>query len=110
MQIRKTYQEVNPELLYNEVRDFVVKQGAVISDSKMETYSLPNDSSSSITHGALTFKMSGKDCLSAHVLGSARGETRLLMDVDDKVFPPDKLSAMQSDLDFMLGLYEVKSG
>ena len=27
MQIRKTYKEVSPELLYAEIRDFVLKQG-----------------------------------------------------------------------------------
>jgi hypothetical protein len=27
MQIKKTYQNVNPELLYDEIRDLVVKQG-----------------------------------------------------------------------------------
>ncbi|HLB27979.1 MAG TPA: hypothetical protein VJK47_02080 [Dehalococcoidales bacterium] len=110
MQIRKTYQEVNPELLYSEVRDFIVKQGAVIAENKLETYSSPSDSSSFISRGTLTFKTAGKECLSAHVVGSARGETKLLLDIDEKLFPPEKVSALQSDLDFVLGSYEVKSG
>jgi hypothetical protein len=50
-----------------------------------------------------------KECLSAHIVGSARGETKLLLDIDEKLFPQDKLSALQSDLDFMLGSYEVKT-
>ena len=33
MHIKKTYKEANPELLYDEVRDFVPKQGAVIGES-----------------------------------------------------------------------------
>ena len=110
MQIRKKYQEVNPELLYSEVRDFTLKQGAVIGDSKIETYSLPSDSSTFISRGTLIFKMAGKECLSAHVVGSARGETKLLLDIDEKFFPSEKVSALQSDLDFVLGSYEVKSG
>ncbi len=44
MQIRKTYKAVNPELLYAEVRDFVLKQGAVLGESKLETYLLPDNS------------------------------------------------------------------
>lgn len=116
MQIRKTYQEVNPELLYNEVKDFTLKQGAVIGSARVETYSLPSDSSSFISRGTITFKRPGasskddKDCLSAHIVGSARGETKLLLDVDETLFPQEKLSALQSDLDFVLGSYEVKPG
>ena len=42
MQIRKTYREVNPELLYAEVRDFTLKQGASLVETKLETYILPD--------------------------------------------------------------------
>jgi hypothetical protein len=114
MQIRKTYKEVNPELLYHEIRDFAQKQGAIIGDAKMETYSLASDSSSFISRGTLTFKMqdkSGKaekECLSAHIVGSARGETKLMLDIDETLFPRQKLSALQDDLDFIFGSYEVK--
>ncbi len=113
MQIRKTYQEVNPELLYAEIRDFIQKQGAGLGEEKMETYALPNDTSSFITRGTLTFSVqdaSGKEkeCLRAHVVGSARTETKVMLDIDDKLFPPDKMSALQEDLDFIFGAYEVK--
>ena len=30
MQIRKTYKDVKPELLYDEVRDFILKQGVIV--------------------------------------------------------------------------------
>ena len=115
MQIKKTYKEVNPELLYHELRDFTLKQGAIIGDAKMETYSSASDSSSFISRGTLSFKiqdMSGKtekECLSAHIVGSAKGETKLMLDIDDKLFPQQKLSALQEDLDFIFGSYEVKS-
>jgi len=113
MQIRKTYQEVNPELLYAEIRDFVLKQGASLGEEKMETYALPNDTSSFITRGTLSFRAQGeagkeRECLRAHVVGSAKTETKLMLDSDDKLFPPDKLSALQEDLDFIFGSYEVK--
>ena len=76
--------------------------------AKMETYSLPTDSSSFISRGTLTFKMQDKECMRSHIIGSARGETKLLLDIDDSLFPEDKVASFQSDLDFMLGSYEIK--
>ncbi len=114
MQIKKTYKEVNPELLYDEIRDFIQKQGGIIGEAKLETYSLPSDSSSFISRGTLTFKVhheSGKaekECLRAHIVGSARGETKVMLDIDEKLFPQEKVSALQADLDFIFGSYEVK--
>ena len=114
MQIRKTYKEVNPELLYGEVRDFVLKQGTTIGEAKLETYALPGDSSSFISRGTLTFKaQDGKDkiereCLRAHIVGSAKGETKVMLDINEELFSSKKLSALQDDLDFIFGSYEVK--
>jgi len=110
MQIKKTYIEVKPELLYDEVRDFVVKQGATVSEAKFETYSLPSDSSSFISRGTLTFNMSkaGRECLRAHIVGSAKGETKLMLDINEEFFPQEKVLALQKDLDFIFGSYEVK--
>ncbi len=116
MQIRKTYKDINPELLYHEVRDFTLKQGAVIEATKMETYSSASDSSSFISRGTLTFKIqdktgkAGKECLSAHIVGSAKGETKLMLDIDEKLFPQQKVSALQEDLDFVFGSYEQQPG
>ena len=59
MQIRKVYIDVKPDLLYDEVRDFVLKQGAILGETKLETYSLPSDSSSFISRGTLIFKAQG---------------------------------------------------
>jgi len=111
MQIRKTYKDVKPELLYDEVRDFVLKQGIVIDEAKLETYSLPSDSSSFISRGTLTFKTQdkpSKECVRAHIVGSARGETKLMFDINEEFFPQEKISALQEDLDFIFGSYEVK--
>ncbi|MBA7672557.1 hypothetical protein ES703_80738 [subsurface metagenome] len=114
MQIKKTYQNVKPELLYDEVRDFVLKQGAVVDEAKFETYSLPTDSSSFISRGTLTFKIqgesgrAGKECLRAHIVGSAKGETKVMLDIDEKLFPQGKVSALQDDLNFIFGTYEIK--
>jgi hypothetical protein len=110
MQIRKTYREVKPELLYDEVRDFAVKQGATVGESKLETYSLPDDSSSFISRGTISFNHGqGKvECLRAHIVGSARSETKLMLDINEALFPAEKVSALEKDLDFIFGSYEVK--
>ena len=113
MQIRKTYKDVKPELLYDEIRDFVQKQGAIIGQAKLETYSLPSDSSSFISRGTLTFNIHSeadkaeKECLTAHIVGSAKGETKVMLDIDEKLFHQKKVSTLQDDLDFIFGSYEV---
>lgn len=114
MQIRKTYKDVKPELLYDEVSDFVTKQGATQDEAKMETYSLPSDSSSFISRGTLTFKCKGRageareECIRAHIVGSAKGETKLMLDINEKLFSQDKVSALEADLDFIFSSYEIK--
>lgn len=112
MQIKKVYNDVNPGLLYDEIRDFVKKQGVSIGDAKLETYSLPSDSSSFINRGTIIFKggKDDKECLRAHLVGSARGETKLILDVDEKLFSQDKVTALLEDLDFVFSSYEAKSG
>ena len=114
MQIRKTYKEVNPELLYDEIRDFVQKQEVSLGEAKLGTYALPGDSSSFVSRGTLTFKVKGepgkaeKECLRAHVVGSAKTETKVILDIDEKLFPQEKVAAVQEDLDFIFGSYEIK--
>jgi hypothetical protein len=112
MQIKKVYNDVNPGLLYDEIRDFVKKQGVSIGDAKLETYSLPSDSSSFIYRGTIIFKggKDDKECLRAHLVGSPRGETKLILDVDEVLFPQDKVTALLEDLDFIFSSYEAKSG
>ncbi len=115
MKIKKTYKSVNPELLYHEVKDFALKQGAIVNDTKLETYSSASDSSSFISRGTLTFQIhdkasnTEKECLSVHIVGSAQGETKLMFDIDEKLFPQEKLLALQDDLDFIFGSFEVKT-
>ena len=116
MQIRKTYKNINPELLYDEVRDFVQKHGCTLDEAKMETYALPGDTSSFISRGTLIFKISGgtgkaeKECLRAHIVGSAKDETKVMLDIDEKLFPEERILALQEDLDFIFGSYEVRLG
>lgn len=113
MQIRKTYKDVNPELLYDEVRDFVQKQGLIVDEAKLQTYSLPGGSSH-VVRGTVIFKVPDKpdsakaECLRAHIVGSATGETKVVLDIDEALFPPEKVIAVQEDLAFIFGSYEVK--
>jgi hypothetical protein len=111
MQIRKTYHEVSPELLYAEIRDFTLKQGVSLGEDSLETYTLPDESASFISRGTLTFKAggeTGKECLRAHMVGSARGETKLMLDVDEALFPGERLKALLDDLGFIFGSYEAE--
>ncbi len=115
MQIRKTYQGVNPELLYAEIRDFALKQGVSVGGSKLETYTLPDESASFISRSTLAFTVKDessnteKECLRVHIVGTTKGETKLMLDIDEKLFPQEKINAFQSDLSFIFGSYEVKS-
>lgn len=112
MQIRKTYNDVNPQLLYDEVKDFVLKQGTIIGESRLETYLVTDNSSAFTFRGTLTFRVQGrqdkaeKECLRAHVVGTARGETKLMLDINDELFPQEKVAALQDDLNFIFHSYE----
>ena len=106
MQIRKTYTGVNPELLYAEIRDFAVKQGLNPGENKQETYTIPDQSATFVSRGTLTFKAKDKECLRVHIVGSVREETKLMIDADEKLFPRNKLTALQEDIDFIFSSYE----
>jgi hypothetical protein len=113
MQIRKTYKEVNPELLNAELKDFILRQGVSLGENKMETYTLPDESALFGTRATLTFNTKGtgkeeKECIRVHIVGRTKGETKLMIDVDEKLFPAEKLAAFQTDLDFIFGSYEAK--
>ncbi len=108
MQIRKTYKEINPTLLYDEIKEFVLKQGVTRDQDKLETYSIPSDSSSFIYRGTLTFKSQGKEALRVHIIGTDKAETKLMLDSVDELFPAEKIAELESDLSFMLGSFENK--
>jgi hypothetical protein len=108
MQIRKTYKSINPALLYDEIKEFVRKQGITIDQDKLETYSIPGDSSSYIYRGTLTFKIQGKEALRAHIIGVDKNETKLMLDTDDELFSSQKINSLEDELNFMLGSFEPK--
>ena len=112
MQIRKTYQEINPELLYAEIRDFAFKQGVVLKESRLETYTQPDESANFVSRGTLIFRPEGeegkdsRECLRIHIVGGVRVETKLMIDLDEKLFPEEKVTALMSDVDFIFASYE----
>lgn len=113
MQIKKVYTRVNPGLLYDEIRDFVQKQDVVVDEAKLETYSMPTDSSSFTYRGTLTFTSNekskeGKECLRAHIVGVPSQETKLVIDTNDKLFSPEKVTLLLEDIDFIFGSYEER--
>jgi hypothetical protein len=114
MQIKKIYRNVLPELLFDELKDLALKQGLVPGESRMNTYSLPEDSSSFIYRGLMSFKNPKKkgeadpECLRAHIQGAAKGETKLMLDINEELFGQEKVAALQGDMDFLFGSNEVK--
>jgi len=83
-----------------------------LGENKLETYTLPDQSASFVSRSTLTFKVESneaeKECLRVHIVGSTKGETKLMLDVDETLFPKEKVSALLDDLDFIFGSYEVK--
>jgi hypothetical protein len=106
MQIRKTYKGINPALLYDEIKEFVRKQGISLDQDKLETYSMPSDSSTFIYRGTLTFLVQGKEALRAHIIGVDKNETKLMLDSNDELFSSQKITSLEDDLNFMLGSFE----
>lgn len=108
MQIRKSYININPTILFDEIKEFILRQGVALDQNKMETYSVPGDSSNFVYRGTLTFRVQGKEALRAHLIGTDKGETKLMLDSNDELFPAANVKALEDDLSFMLGSYEPK--
>ena len=109
MQVKKSYTKINPELLYDEVRDLVQKYGGILNESKMQTYSLPG-ASAHIVRGTIICKTkqeeAEKECLRAHIVGTAGGETKMMLDAEESLFSEEKLKALEADLDFVFSSYQ----
>ncbi len=112
IQIRKTYRDLNPGMLSDEVRDLLRKHGIVVVETESQTYALPSGDTQSRTTLALKTQAdqekNQRQCGSAHILGSPQGETKMLLEVDETLLPKEDLSAFQGDLDFILSSYETK--
>ena len=112
IQIKKTYRGLNPGMLCDEVRGLLQKQGVVVVETESQTYGLPSGDTQSRTTLVLKIQAEQEkdqgEGGSVHILGSPQGETKMLIDADETLFPQEKFSAFQNDLDFILGSYEIK--
>jgi len=108
MQITKTYMGINPEMLHNEIRDLVQKQGIIAGEAKLQTYPLPSGATQSRVTLVFKTQAKQKECGSAHIIGSPGGETKMLLDLDENLLPKESISTLQENLDFILGSYEIK--
>jgi hypothetical protein len=105
--MKKTYRGLNPEMLYDEVRDLLSHRGITFTDARMQTYSVQSGATQSRVTVPL-FSKDNRECGTIHILGSAGGDVRMTLDLDDQLLAPDAIEALTSDIDFMLGSYEVK--
>lgn len=105
--IRKTYRGINTEMLYDEVRDLLQKHGVTASDARLQTYGVPSGATQSRVTTVLR-TANKKECGNAHILGSPKGEAKISLDIDESLVPKESVTALQEDLDFILGPYEVK--
>jgi len=112
IQIKKTYRGLNPGMLCDEVQGLLQKRGIIAVETESQTYGLPSGDTQSRTTLALKTQAAQekdrKECGRAHILGSPQAETKMVLDVDDTLFPQEKISAFEVDLDFILGSYEIK--
>ena len=112
IQIKKNYRGLNPGMLCDEVQGLLRKQGIITVETESQTYGLPSGDTQSRTTLALKTQAEQekdqKEFGRAHILGSPLGETKMLLNIDETLFPQEKLSAFQNDLDFILGSYEMK--
>lgn len=108
-QIRKTYRGLNPAMLCDEVRGLLQKQGITTVETESQTYGLSSGATQSrITLALRTRGGQEEDRGRVHILGSPGDEVKMLLDLDETVLSPGRLSAFQEDLDFILGSYEVR--
>ncbi len=107
VQMKKTYRGINPEMLHDEMRDIVAQHGLKAAKANQQTYSV----SSGATQSRVTVPLQtseGEECGSIHILGSANGDARMTLHLNDGLIPSDVVKALESDISFMFGSYEVR--
>ena len=107
VQARKTYRKLSPEMLSDEIRDLLARHGLHVEENKLQTYGVPSGATQSRVAANITAKDDAV-CGNVHVIGSAGGDARMTIDLDDALVPEDTVEALKADIDFMLGAYEVR--
>jgi len=105
-QIRKTYRKLNPDMLYDEMRDLVARHGLSARDERMQTYSIGSGATQSRVTTSILDR-AGKECGTLHILGSDAGDVRMTVTLNEDAVPEEALAALRDDVDFILGSYEV---
>ena len=112
VQIRKTYRDINPEMLFDEIQGLAQRHGIKIGETKVQTYPLPSGSTQ--TRIMMTVKTQGeqpqdeKECGDAQIISSPGGETKLLLDLNENIVIKENISSLQEDINFTLDSYEIK--
>ncbi len=122
MQLLRTYERLNPLLLYSEVDDLVKRYGGMIIVEK--TYkevppgggglkgsiiaSFPAEVTKPRRIFGSTKKVVQKEAFNARLFGLTKGETKLMIYIDEEIIPSEKAEAMAADLDFFTKSYEEK--
>lgn len=106
-QVKKTYRKLNPDMLYDEMRDLISRHGLSAGDDRMQTYSIGSGATQSRVTVAIA-NVARKECGTLHILGSDAGDVRMTVTLDDGLVSKEILSALRDDIDFTLGSYEVK--
>jgi hypothetical protein len=107
VQARKTYRKLSTEMLYDEIRDLLSLHGLQVDDNRVQTYGVPSGATQSRVAATITTK-NHKVCGNVHVIGSAGGDARMTIDLDESLVSVDTTEALKADIDFMLGAYEVR--
>jgi|WetSurMetagenome_2_1015567.scaffolds.fasta_scaffold01849_5 hypothetical protein len=100
MQIRKTFKNLQPELLCCELKDFPLWQGITSGEDKLDTFSTPIDSSPTIFQGSLSLKTSTqpqKECVRNHMQGTTEADT-VAGDIDEVVLNPKQEGEVHPDI------------
>jgi hypothetical protein len=108
VQFKKTYKDINGEMLLDEIRDFLQQQGLLAGEEKLQTYSLPSGATQSRVTLSLKIGTEQKMCGSVHILGSPNNETQMLMSFDENLVPEETINSLQQSIDLLLESYEVK--
>ena len=110
--MRKTYRGINLEMLFHEIRDLVQRWGVIAGDARVQTYGLPSGLTQSRVTLAFKTQVEGQtesiECGNAHIISSPMGDTKVILYLDENILPKEKITALQEDLNFILGAYEVR--
>lgn len=106
-QLKKTYRKLNPDMLYDEMRDLLMRHGLSTGEERMQTYSIGSGATQSRVTAPVADSKS-RQVGTLHILGAADSDVRMTLTLKDEAVPEHDAAALREDLEFILGSYEVK--